>query len=181
MTSMLLTASSTSSSDMASAPCLASHHLLAFTRHNALFLRIIKGRVLVHFGQHCPIRLNPIGDEFPVLPVPLLDAHLAVAFVVITRQCNRHHQPVGAQLCDALRSDVEMFVAPLNLFALERLLAEFGLGGADRLKIVDCVDSATVVEYLADLLSRRVTAIRVIDIFEDVLDHGIVLPGAMKG
>src|SRR6516164_2854025 len=70
MTSMLLTASSTCSSDMASAPCLASHHLLAFTRRNALFLRIIKGRVLVHFGQHCPIRLNPIGDEFPVLPVP---------------------------------------------------------------------------------------------------------------
>ena len=144
---------------MASAPCLASHHLLAFTRRNALFLRIIKGRVLVHFGQHCPIRLNPIGDEFPVLPVPLLDAHLAVAFVVITRQCNRHHQPVGAQLCDALGSDVEMFVAPLNLFALERLLAEFGLGSTDRLKIVDRVDYAAVVEYLADLLPRRMSAV----------------------
>src|SRR5215469_16058315 len=104
MTSMLLTASSAADWDMAGTPHRTLHHLCAIARCDALLFRVAQGRFLVHLGQHRPVRLNPVGDELPVLPVPLLDADLAVALMVVAGQRNRHHQPVGAELRYALRS-----------------------------------------------------------------------------
>src|SRR6516164_1489323 len=132
MTSMLLTARSACASDTAGAPCLTLHHLLAVARRNALFLRIGECRLLVHLGQHRAVRLDPVGNKLPVLAVPLLDADFAVALMVVAGERYRHHQPVGAELHDALRGYVEVLVAPLDIFALERLFAELFVRCADR-------------------------------------------------
>src|ERR1700747_885473 len=115
MTSMLLTERSAPASVISAsrneAGALAPHFLRAVARGDALLLRIGERRLVVHFGQHCAIRLDPVGDEFPMLAVPLLDANFAVALVVGAGARNRHHQPVGAQRGDALRGVVKGIVA----------------------------------------------------------------------
>src|SRR5215472_8977825 len=108
MTSMLLTARSGALSTA------RSHLLRAVARGDALLLGVGERRLRVHFGQHRAVRLDPVGNEMPVLAVPLLDADAAVAFVVRAREPDRHNQPRGAELRDALRRDVEVLVAPLH-------------------------------------------------------------------
>src|SRR5215472_9057953 len=115
--------------------CVKAFYLFllgAVARRDALLLGVGERRLLVHFGQHAAVRLDPVGDEVPMLAVPLLDADLAIAFVIGAGQLDRHHQPVGAELGYALRRDVEVLVAPLYVFAFERLLTELGLRGTDR-------------------------------------------------
>src|SRR5947209_12781428 len=115
-----------------------------------------------------------------MLPVPLLDPRLAVAFMVRAGELDRHHQALSAQLGDPLRGDVEVLISPLHVFALERLLAELGLRGTDRLEVVDRVDYAAVEEHLAHLIARRMAAALIIDVFEDVLDHAVILSDAVE-
>src|SRR6516165_5233411 len=178
---MLLTESSAPDWATAERPRWGSHHLCTIARGYTFLFRVVQRRFLVHLGQHRPVRLDPVGDKLPVLPVPLLDANLAVALVVVAGECNRHHQPIGTELGDALRCNIEVLVPPLHLLALERLLAELALRSADRLEVVDRVDDAPVVEYLTDLVASRVPAILVIDGFEDVLNCVVVLAGAVEG
>src|SRR6516165_956579 len=161
-------------------PRQSSHHLSAIARSDALLLGVGERRLLVYFGEHVAVRLDPVGNELPVLAVPLLDADTAVAFVVRAGELDRHHQPIGAQLGNALPRDVEVLVAPLHLLAFERLLAELALRGTDRLEIEDRIDDAAVVEHLADLIPCGVAAILVIDVFEDVLYHAVILSRAVE-
>src|SRR5271169_2451331 len=124
---MLLTESSAPDWAMAVPPRWGSHHLCTIARGDTFLFRVVQRRFLVHLGQHRPVRLYPVGDKLPVLPVPLLDANHAIALVVVAGERSRHHQPIGAELRDELRCDVEVLVPPLHLFALERLFAELVL------------------------------------------------------
>src|SRR6516164_11035855 len=166
---MLLTESSAPDWATAERPRWGSHHLCTIARGYTFLFRVVQRRFLVHLGQHRPVRLDPVGDKLPVLPVPLLDANHAITLVVVAGERSWHHQPIGAELGDALRCDIEVLVSPLYLLAFERLFAEFPLRSADRLEVIDCVDDAAVVEHLADFVAGRMPAILVIDIFEDVL------------
>src|SRR5579885_3181595 len=56
--------------------------LRAISGRDALLLRVGEGAVLVHRVQHVAVGLDPVGHELPVLAVPLLDAHVALALVV---------------------------------------------------------------------------------------------------
>src|SRR5438132_14355161 len=95
-------------------PLRSSSHLLrAVARRDAFLLGIGEGGFLVHIGQHLAVGLDPVGDEFPVLAVPLLNADLAVALVVLAGQMDRHHQPVVMQCLDAFWRDVGLLVATL--------------------------------------------------------------------
>src|SRR5215469_10003136 len=129
---MLLTESSDPDWGTTGPPSRRSHHLCAIARGDALLFRVAESRFFIHFGQHRPIRLDPVGYKLPVLPIPLLDANLAVALVVVAGERNRHHQPIGTQSSYARRGDVEVLIPPLHLFAFERLLAELALRGSDR-------------------------------------------------
>ena len=75
---------------------------------------------------------------------------------------------------------LRILVAPSHLFAGQRLLAEFALRGGDRFEVVSGVDDAAVVEHLAHPVARRVAAAAAIDVFEDVLDHRIILAHAVE-
>src|SRR5258708_3693505 len=150
-------------------------------RRDALFLGIFERRFLVHVLQHLAVGLDPVGDEFPVLAVPLLDADVALALVVGAGEPDRHDEPLGAERGDALRRDVEVLVAPLYLLALQGLLAELLLRGADRLEVVDRVDDTAVVERLADLVLGAMPAALLIDVFQDVLHHLVAGAGAVEG
>src|SRR5579883_3006085 len=51
-----------------------SRLLRAVARRDALLLGVFERRFLVHVLKHLAIGLDPVGDELPVLTVPLLDA-----------------------------------------------------------------------------------------------------------
>jgi len=64
--------------------------------------------------------------------VPLLHPRRAATFVVTARQLEVLHQAQVAHGLEARVVDIQVLQAPAAFFAIERALAEFGLGGADR-------------------------------------------------
>src|SRR5260370_34962926 len=48
-------------------------------RRDALFMGIFERRFLVHVLQHLAVGLDPIGDKYPILAGPLLDAAAVMA------------------------------------------------------------------------------------------------------
>src|SRR5713226_10039637 len=96
----------------------------AVTRGNPLLLRVRGRRLLDHRPHDRLIGLDPVGDEVPFLPVPLLELDRAPPFVVHAGDLDRLQEADGAQLLQALIVEVQVLQAPTHLLARQRLLAE---------------------------------------------------------
>src|SRR5262245_14182730 len=60
-------------------------------------------------------RLDPLGDDIPLLAVPLLDQHRPVPLVVLAGDLHRVGKPLEPDLIQAGIREVEVLVAPAHL------------------------------------------------------------------
>src|SRR6202162_2476132 len=105
----------------------------AVTRRDSLLLCVGRRRLLDHRPHDRLVRLDPVGDQLPFRPVPLLKLDRAAPLMVHAGDLDRLEEVVGAELLQALLVEVQVLQAPPDLLAVQRLLAEFRLRGADRL------------------------------------------------
>src|SRR5918994_7575516 len=122
MTSMLLTASSgagvafrlTTVLLLLRAVPLGVAELLAFLHRRRLQL-----------GPHDLAHgLDPVGDDVPLLAIPLLDHDRPIALVVLARHLDGSREALHAELLEPLLRDVEVLEAPPHLLAGRRLRLE---------------------------------------------------------
>src|SRR6266568_1907691 len=102
----------------------------AVTRGNPLLLRVCGRRLLDHRPHDRLIGLDPVGDEIPFLPVPLLELDRASPLMVHAGDLDRLQEAEGAELLQALLIDVQILQSPAHLLARQRLLSELRLSGA---------------------------------------------------
>src|SRR2546428_9620543 len=110
---MLLTASSGRDASLATgAPLL----LLRAVAHRVVeLLGLVDGRRLELRPHDVANRLDPVGDDVPLLAVPLLDERQPIALVVVAGHAERAHHSLHAQLLETLLRDIEVFEAPPDL------------------------------------------------------------------
>src|SRR5687767_6141968 len=113
-------------------------------------------------------RRDPVGDQGPLLPVPLLDANRSVALVVLAAHLEGVREALHAELLEPLVGEVQILEAPADLLGGRRRLGALharadGLGGVHR------VDEAAVVERLAHRLLLAGPFALVVDVLDDVL------------
>src|SRR4051812_10522119 len=117
-----------------------------------LLRRILRRGFLHHRGDDVFVGLVPVGGNLPVRAVPRLDAAGAGALVVGAGHLDRLEDALEAELLDAVGAEIEVFQAPAYLLAVQRLLAELLLRGADRLDAKHAVDETAHVQDLTGLL-----------------------------
>ncbi len=109
---------------------------------------------------------DPVADQRPVGAVPLLDPRRTTALVILAGQLEVLHQAEVAHVLEPRIVDVQVFQAPAPFFAVERALAEFGLGGANRFHRHRRVHQPGVVVDAAEILQVLEVALALV---EDVL------------
>src|SRR6266498_4625092 len=179
MTSMLLTERKGLPS-----PGIVSGLFLGAVARRDPFLLGVGGRGLLDHRAHDRlVRLDPVGDDVPLLAVPLLELDRAAPLVIHAGDLDRLQESNGAELLQALLVDVQVLQAPAHLLASERLLAELRLGGADRLRVQDAVNDAPVVIDRAE--TREVLQVPLVParvaILLDVLENREIRSRRMKG
>src|SRR5574342_880422 len=101
---------------------LTSSLLLGAIPHGvAELLALLDGGGLELGAHHVAHGLDPVGDDDPLLAVPLLDQRLTVALVVRAGHPERPRQPLHAELLEALFGEVQVLHAPADLLPSERL------------------------------------------------------------
>src|SRR5882724_11564467 len=151
-----------------SAPC---RHLF-----RAVALRVVELLALLDGGRldlrahHVTHRLDPLGDDLPLLAVPLLDEHGAIALVVLAGDLDRPREALHAELVEPLLRQVEVLEPPPDLLARKHLVAVLAHRGADRLDGEHGVGDAAVVERRAHLLLLPGALALVVDVLDDVLE-----------
>src|SRR2546422_4612726 len=106
MTSMLLTARS--GRGVASATGAPSLLLRAVAHRIAELLRFLDGRRLDLRPDDVAHRRDPVGDDVPLLAVPLLDQHGSAALVVLAGDLDRMREVLHADLLEPLLGQVEV-------------------------------------------------------------------------
>src|SRR5207245_4545443 len=145
--------------------------LRAVAHRVAELLRLLDGFRLDLWSDDLAYGRDPVGDDVPLLAVPLLDEHGAIAFMVLAGHLDRMRKALHADLLEPLLGQVEILEAPAHFLAGERLLAELRHRGTDRLGREHRVDDAPVVERRADRLLLRGALPLVVDVLDDVRVH----------
>src|ERR1700687_1451201 len=179
---MLLTASSGWGVSLTalSSPALA---LLLF---RAVALRVVELLAFLDGGRldlrtdHVAHRLEPVGHHLPLLPVPLLDQHGAVALVVLAGGLDRPREALHAELVEPLLRQVEVLEPPPDLLAREHLVAVLAHRGADRLHGKHGIGDAAIIEWRAHLLLLPGALALVVDVLDDVLEDLEVGAGSVE-
>src|ERR1700693_3839998 len=155
----------------------------AVTRRDSLLLGVGRRRLLDHRPHDRLVRLDPVADQLPFGPVPLLKLDRAAPLMVHAGDLDRLEEVVGAELLQALLVEVQVLQAPPDLLAGQRLLAEFRLRGADRPRVPERVDYAAVVVDSPEALGVfQVPLVAAgVDVFLDVLDDRKVRPARVEG
>src|SRR5713226_4488180 len=102
----------------------------------AVALRVVELLALLDGGRldlrahHVTHGLDPLGDDLPLLAVPLLDEHGAVALVVLAGDLDRPREALHAELVEPLLGQVEVLEPPPDLLAREHLVAVLAHRGA---------------------------------------------------
>src|SRR3990170_2357310 len=121
---MLLTESSGRGASVTapgSSPCLP---LFRAVTHGVSELLALVHRGGLELGAHDVAHgLDPVGDDVPLLAVPLLDQRHPVALVILAGDAERAHHPFHAHLLEPLLREVQVLEAPAHLLARERLVA----------------------------------------------------------
>src|SRR5262245_63750476 len=108
--------------------------LLRAVAHRVLELpALVDRRRLDLRPHHLAHRRDPVGDDAPLLAVPLLDEHRAVPLVVLAGNLQWMGEAAHADLVQALLGEIQVLEAPAPLLAGERLVAELRHGRADGL------------------------------------------------
>src|SRR2546428_932216 len=81
---------------------VGSIFLRAIARCDPLFLRVLRRGGLDHRAYQLLVRIDPVADHLPLSSVPLLELHLAAAFVVGAGHLERLHEADRAELLQAL-------------------------------------------------------------------------------
>src|SRR3989449_378173 len=164
------------------APRLSSSLLLRCGRvpwrhlFRAVALRVVELLALLDGGRlalrapHVTHRLAPLGDALPLLAVPLLDEHGAIALVVLAGDLDRPREALHAELVEPLLRQVEVLEPPPDLLAREHLVAVLAHRGADRLDGEHGVGDAAIVERRAHVLLLPGALALVVDVLDDVLE-----------
>src|SRR5207249_8476009 len=117
---MLLTARSGRGASLdTGAPLLL---LRAVAHRVAELLRLLDSRRLDLRPDHVAHRRDPVGDDVPLLAVPLLDQDGAVALVVLAGDLDRVREGLLADLLERLLGLVEILEVAAHLLAGERLV-----------------------------------------------------------
>src|SRR5581483_4664742 len=148
----------------------ASALLGAVARRDVLLLGVLLRVLLDHRRQELLVGRVVVGDDLPVLAVPLLDAGLVCALVVMAGELDGLQHAFEAERLQAVSREVEVLEAPAHLLAGERLVAELPLCSADRLDAQHGVDETAVVEHLGEVVLGRCLALGEDELLE-VLVH----------
>src|SRR6266542_7153562 len=155
----------------------------AIARRDAFLLGVGGRGFFDHRAHDRLIRFDPVGDDVPLLAVPLLELDRAASLVIHAGDLDRLQESDGAELLQALLIDVQVLQTPAHLLAGQRFLAELRLGGADRLRVQDAVNDAPVVIDRAE--TREVLQVRLVparvEILLDVLENREIRSRRMKG
>src|SRR3989442_945211 len=169
---MLLTASSGGGVSL-TAPYPPAAPLLLF---RAVALRVVELLALVDGGLldlwagDVAHRLDQTHPPLPLLAVPLLDEHGAVALVILAGHLDRPREALHPELVEPLLRQVEVLEPPADLLAREHLVAVLAHRGADRLDGEHGVGDAAIVERRAHVLLLPGALALVVDVLDDVLE-----------
>src|SRR2546427_12454239 len=129
MTSMLLTARSGRGVSLGTgAPLLL---LRAVAHRVPELLRLLDGRRLDLRPDHVAHRRDPVGDDGPLLAVPLLDQDGTAPLVVLAADLDRMREVLHADLLEPLLGQVQVLEPPAHLLAAQWLVAELRHRRAD--------------------------------------------------
>src|SRR5262252_4751974 len=132
MTSMLLTASR--GDPGVPFPALTPSLLLGAVPHRVAPTLAFLGCRRVDLGpDDVTHRLDPVRYDVPLLAVPLLDQDGPAALVILAADLHGVREALHAELVHRRIGEVEVFEAPADLLAGQRLVAELPHRGADRL------------------------------------------------
>src|SRR6266705_1316569 len=107
-------------------------HLRAGPRRDALVLRILR-RCRLDQGPHQRlIRRDPVGDDHPLLAVPLLELDAPAPLMIAAREGERGDQALRSQLLERRGREGEVVEPPLHLRPRQGLVAELAHGTAER-------------------------------------------------
>src|SRR5512141_1390040 len=81
------------------------------TGRDPLLLRVVGRRLLDERAHDRLVGLDPVGDQVPLLSVPLLELDGAAALVVHARHLDGLQQAESAELLQALLVDVQVLEA----------------------------------------------------------------------
>src|SRR5439155_11531218 len=127
-------------------------------------------------AEQSPVRRDPIADHIPLRPVPLLEGHAALTFMVLTGHVDRMKEVLAAEGFDPRLVKPQILKAPTHFIAAERTMTEALLSGTHRFDIEDAVDDAEIVVDAADaLFVFEIALAGVIDRLDDSLQHRILL------
>src|SRR5262249_29985375 len=124
--------------------------LAAVARRDVVFLGVLHRALLDHRTNQRLVRLDPVADDLPLRPVPLLELHRSSALVVGAGDLVGLDEAGRPQLREPGVIDLDVLQSPAHLLAGERLLAELPLGDADALDGDDPGEHSAVVEDAPD-------------------------------
>src|SRR6266850_138061 len=96
--------------------------LRAVARRDLLLGGVLGRRVLDQRRDDGVVGGVPVGNDVPLLAVPLVDAAQSRTFMVGARHLDRSDHALEAELLDALSSEVEVLDAPAHLLTRHRLV-----------------------------------------------------------
>src|SRR5574343_1376655 len=142
------------------------------TQCDSFLLHVFFDRGIDQRQRDAGVGLDPARYRFPVLAIPLHEAGVAAAFVVLAAGAHLREHVAHAQFLLAFGVDVDVLHAPADLVAVQRFGAVFLLRGADGFHHQDAADHAAVVVDGADeAFVRQVALAGAVHHFFDVLDH----------
>src|SRR6266849_6847030 len=157
------------------------HLFLAVALRVVELLALLDGGRLDLRAHHVTHGLDPLGDDLPLLAVPLLDEHGAVALVVLAGNLDRPREALHAELVEPMFRQVEVLEPPPDLLAREHLVAVLAHRGADRLDGEHGVGDAAVVERRPHVLLLPGALALLVDVLDDVLEDLEVGARGMEG
>src|SRR5690606_4377608 len=137
-------------------------------------------RLLVERPDDVLFRLNPVGQDLPLLAVPLLDLRAAATLVVGAAHPHRLQQIGEAKRVDTLRREVQVLDAPAHLLTGERLLAVLLLRGAHGFGYEHGIHDAAIVADAAEIVAVTAALSGLADMLHDLPVDRVVLAGAVE-
>src|SRR6516165_5001031 len=123
----------------------------AIARSDVLFLRVGGRRLLDHRTHELAIGLDPVGDNLPLVAVPLQELDRAASLMVGAGDLERLHETGCTELLEPRLADLQVLDAPAHLLGCDRLaLAVLRLRGADGFDSDNAMHDAAVVVDRAD-------------------------------
>src|SRR5678816_2131957 len=174
---MLFTASSGPGEAGATAVTTLGAFLGAVSLGDVVLLGVLRRALLDQRPNQLLVRLDPVTDDLPLRPVPLLELHRATALVIGAGDLQRLDEVGRPDGRDPRRVEIQILQPPADLLTGERLLPELALRHPDRLHRHDPgEDPAIVIDAPHPLLVDHVALAGAVHHPLDLLDDLELLP-----